>query len=1016
MDSIRARTSSDRGTDVWTVCLLIAGFLALLPTASAAQSCMQAPDGVVAWWSFDETSGNTAAERIARRDGSLANGPTHAAGKVLGSLSFDGSNDYVAVADDDLWAFGKRDFTIELWAKFTWGGGGSVGHPGDVFIGNDEGPGSRAKWFFALGGGVLNFHINGPGIGARFFPRVPFRPSPGQWYHLAVRRTADTYAIFVDGVLKGSAVDKSTIPNPRAALTIGQAEGLGFMHGQLDEVTIYDRALSDAELLAISNAGSAGKCKTMRVFPDRGGDSGYATVNVLGEGIMNGAKVKLAKLGATDVVGQSVTVRDGRELTATFDLRQKPRGKWDVVVENPNQETLVARQAFTIEAGNRAEVWVDVVGFPVARPNRPQRFWVRYGNRGNIDRHDLVLRVQVPKGTRIESVDLPHIDDPKVDWKSVSLVTEIDSKPTVATWLLRLGAGSSDGFGISVNFVNATISNKIPITAELTQVQSTFAQSGNPVNIPDSPTFTALVDASYDALKSRTNPPTKAQVRSTFEQGVKLWWDNFAPRYAVVGAGFGWAIGWAFGQPLLGAVAGAELGSLVDNAQLAWNFLMDRYFDALEVLERSTAGLRVEMIGSWDPNDKAGPQGAGTQRYTSLALPFTYAIRFENNAAATAPAQEVLIQDQLDAAKLDLATLRLGPVSFGRTVVTPGPGRSQFSTDVDLRPAQNLVVRIVASLDATTNLLSWRFTSLDPATQKPPADPRVGFLPPNKNPPEGDGRVLFSVMPKQSLATDTVLKNKATIVFDSNKPIVTPVWSNAIDAVRPRSRVATLAAVQRENEFRVAWSGSDVGAGVASYNVFFSPDNGPFEPWLLDTALTSETFRGESGKTYAFYCTARDRAGNVEQKTAVAEAVTRVSSGTVSAYGTGCPAAKPLTLSNFQGSLPTIGQPFDSQVTNTPIPEPVGVVSMGLSNRKFGALGLPLDLTPLGMSGCWLYQSMDNPRLLTISGHGGKFGFQIPANPSFVGGKLYLQAVVVAPRTNQFGLVSSNGLALTIGK
>jgi hypothetical protein len=97
-----------------------------------------------------------AEDKIGNRSGAYANSPVAAAGKVRGALRFNGTN-YVAAQDSDVWAFGARDFTVELWANFASPGGGSVGHPSHILLGNDEGPFSRNKWFFALGGGYLLF-------------------------------------------------------------------------------------------------------------------------------------------------------------------------------------------------------------------------------------------------------------------------------------------------------------------------------------------------------------------------------------------------------------------------------------------------------------------------------------------------------------------------------------------------------------------------------------------------------------------------------------------------------------------------------------------------------------------------------------------------------------------------------------------------------------------------------------------------------------------------------------------
>jgi hypothetical protein len=294
------------------------------------------------------------------------------------------------------------------------------------------------------------------------------------------------------------------------------------------------------------------------------------------------------------------------------------------------------------------------------------------------------------------------------------------------------------------------------------------------------------------------------------------------------------------------------------------------------VAEGASDEVTLEPIGSFDPNDKIGVGNGGEAHFLSGRQPLQYSVRFENRRTATAPAREVLITDQLDMLKVDPGTVSLGPISFGRHTVTPPAGRISFTAEVDLRPAMNLIVRVIAGLNPATGLLSWRLTSLDPVTRNPPADPRLGFLPPNVNPPEGDGAVLFSVMPKVGFLTGSEIRNRASIVFDANAPIVTPEWLNTIDATAPVSRVLALSPTQTAPAFPVRWSAADQGAGVGTYTVFVSDNNGPFIVWQNQTRSTQATFPGANGHTYHFYSIARDLVGNVESEKTTAEATTTV--------------------------------------------------------------------------------------------------------------------------------------------
>ena len=280
---------------------------------------------------------------------------------------------------------------------------------------------------------------------------------------------------------------------------------------------------------------------------------------------------------------------------------------------------------------------------------------------------------------------------------------------------------------------------------------------------------------------------------------------------------------------------------------------------------------------SIDPNDKYGPAGYAPVRHTAGDHDLAYTIRFENLAAATAPAQEVIITDQLDVERMHLTTFSLGPISFGDNVITPPSGLSNYTTDVDLRPDNDLIVRVAANLDVNTGMLEWRFSSIDPATGLPTTDPLAGFLPPNLNPPEGDGSVLFTVMPKDELPTGTEIRNAGSIVFDTNTPIQTPEWLNTLDNDEPSSAVVPIDSTQNTASFTVEWAGTDVGAGIKDYTVWVSEDGGEFTPWLTNTADTSATFSGVNEKMYGFYSIARDQTGNTETPPTIADTSTTVS-------------------------------------------------------------------------------------------------------------------------------------------
>jgi hypothetical protein len=141
-----------------------------------------------------------------------------------------------------------------------------------------------------------------------------------------------------------------------------------------------------------------------------------------------------------------------------------------------------------------------------------------------------------------------------------------------------------------------------------------------------------------------------------------------------------------------------------------------------------------ESVTSWDPNDKeAQPWGGGTAKYIAPDRMLRYTIFFENDTSATAEAIYVNIVDTLSI-DLDWSTLEIGPMSH--------PDTCQ------------------ASFDTLTGVLIWDCDSI--------------MLPPDDNPPEGEGFVSFSIMPDSGLSVGTEIRNQAHIQFDYNPWIAAP--------------------------------------------------------------------------------------------------------------------------------------------------------------------------------------------------------------------------------------------------
>ncbi len=655
-----------------------------------------------------------------------------------------------------------------------------------------------------------------------------------------------------------------------------------------------------------------------RVTPNRGGNVGPVITRVIGAGIDQGATMKLVRAGYADIPGGSASAAaNGLSIGTIFDLSGQAAGAWDVWVVNPDGQTATLEGAFTIEVGHQPNIWSDIVGPAGVRPGREATYNIVYGNEGNVDAFGVFLEVSFAKGVtyrlNFDTQEPTQVPGKEIDLSLIPNHIEVGERTIIPLYIPYVRSAGTH----TLRFV-LTVPPNVALPDDQVKLQ---VRHTDPILAYVPPGGSSASAESLKGPRIRLTPNDGGGCGS-----IDL---GFSPDAQDCVLNFLGSLVECLGLlappgtppncilalvSYLGGLAGdvcqflnsPNTPKIVIASKLlssAVNFLLDCFgvsggwFDADKVIAclasiynvfdscakffHPARRALVHLIFSYDPNDKVGAAGVGAGRFVQQH-PVPYTIFFENLATASGSAQVVTITDQLDPAKLALATFSFGPVTFGDQSIDPPPGVTDFVTDVDLRPRHDLILRVEGHLTMGTGLVTWTFSSLDPATGQITNDPFEGFLPPNISAPEGEGSVSFFVQPADGLATDTQITNGASIVFDTNAPINTPSWLNTIDNDAPVSQVSPLAAQQLGTSFMVQWIGSDAGSGVAAFTVYVSENGGPYDVWLT-TTQTSANFFGQGNKTYSFYSVAEDAVGNVEAVPATPDTVTTIPGGPTAA-------------------------------------------------------------------------------------------------------------------------------------
>ena len=249
-----------------------AGDAYVLPLSSAGTGLVA--HDLIGHWAFDDGSGTTPDDSTGASDGSFGGTPTWTTGKLDGALAFDGADwvntNSIVLPDTD-------DFTISGWVQT------STSHDG-AMVG--QGPSADPRLILygtrTSSGDIARLYLHGQVVVSTT------KTNDGEWHQVTLSRTGNTFKIYVDGEHEGTGSTTVAVPidDPATDKTmIGAADNSGGFRfqGKIDDVAIWNRALSDTEVKASHGlANTAGiqynASETQRLFDLFQAGSGSASI------------------------------------------------------------------------------------------------------------------------------------------------------------------------------------------------------------------------------------------------------------------------------------------------------------------------------------------------------------------------------------------------------------------------------------------------------------------------------------------------------------------------------------------------------------------------------------------------------------------------------------------------------------------------------------------------------------------------------------------------------------------
>ena len=217
-------------------------------------ACVRPGSGLIGWWAGE----NNANDSTGAHNGSTPSGFSYAAGEVGQAFSFNGGQSVQVPYASGLMTTG---FTIEVWVKLAQQLNSQRFVAGQAY--------GRQMVLQPGSGALVNAVMYLTTTNGSFVGTTPVSVPVGQYTHLAATYDAAYLKLYTNGVLARTSAYSAGIGDSFCAWGFGGlTSACGFSGqylpsgSQIDEVSLYNRALLAGEINAIYLAGTAGKCKS----------------------------------------------------------------------------------------------------------------------------------------------------------------------------------------------------------------------------------------------------------------------------------------------------------------------------------------------------------------------------------------------------------------------------------------------------------------------------------------------------------------------------------------------------------------------------------------------------------------------------------------------------------------------------------------------------------------------------------------------------------------------------------